>query len=94
MILHPAKDATPFTAVTGLAVQLSDAPLPGCDAIASVTALVFVATTLPLAFSTDTVGWADQAAPLAPPPGSVVKASWVAGAALTVMLCCTSGAAA
>jgi hypothetical protein len=29
VILHPAKDATPFDAVAGFAVQLSVAPLPG-----------------------------------------------------------------
>ncbi len=56
MILHPANDATPADAVTGLAVQLRVAPLPGCDAIASVTALVFVVSTFPLASSTDTLG--------------------------------------
>jgi hypothetical protein len=76
--LQPAKDATPFDGVTGLAVQLSVAPLPGWDAMARVTALVFPVTTLPLASSTETAGWADQAVPLAPPPGCVVTASCVA----------------
>ena len=83
MILHPANDATPADAVTGLAVQLSDAPLPGCDAIASVTALVFVVTTFPLASSTDTLGWVDQTAPFAPPPGCAVNASCAAAPAVT-----------
>ena len=54
MILHPAKDATPIDAVTGLAVQLSAAPLPGWDAMARVTALVLAVTTFPLASSTET----------------------------------------
>ena len=64
-------------------MQLRVAPLPGCDAIASVTALEFVVSTFPLASSTDTLGWVDQAAPLAPPPGWVVKASCAAAPAVT-----------
>ena len=40
--------------------------------------LVALVTTLPEASSTVTAGWVPQAAPLAPPPGWVLKASWVA----------------
>jgi hypothetical protein len=82
VILHPAKDATPCDAVTGFAVQLSTAPLPGWEVMARVTALVFPVATFPLASSTETAGWADQAVPLAPPPGWVVKTSFVAAPAV------------
>ena len=37
-----------------------------------------VVTTLPDWSSTLTAGWVVQVAPLAPPPGWVVKTSWVA----------------
>ena len=40
--------------------------------------LVAVVTMLPDWSSTLTAGWVPQAAPLAPPPGWVLKTSWVA----------------
>ena len=54
--------------------------------MASVIELVAVVTTLPPASSTLTVGWVPQVAPLAPPPGWVAKASWVAAPMVMVKL--------
>jgi hypothetical protein len=56
VIVQPAKVATPFVAVTGLAVQLSVAWLPGRVTMDSVTALESPVTTLPAESSTRTVG--------------------------------------
>ena len=63
-------------AASGLVEQLS-AP-PGLVPTASVTELVALVTTLPEASSTLTAGCVPKAAPLAPPPGWVLKAIWVA----------------
>ena len=52
------------------------APLPGWLAIANVTALVAVVTTLPPLSSTATTGWV-AVGPLVPLPGWAVKLSWV-----------------
>ena len=60
------------------------APLPGWLAMPRVTGLVAVVTTLPPLSWTLTAGWVAQVAPLAPPPGWVLKAS--CAAAPTVML--------
>jgi hypothetical protein len=78
LILHPAKFATPAVATNGLVVQLR-APLP--EAMAKVIdALEFVpeVTVLPPLSCTVTTGWVPHTAPLAPPPGEVVKANLVA----------------
>ena len=46
--------------------------------MARVTALVAVVTVLPPTSSMLTLGWAVHTAPLAPPPGWVLKTSWLA----------------
>ena len=80
MILHPAKVATPAAAVFGLVVQAKAPPPAGWVAMAKVTlAVLLVLITLPPLSSTLTAGWVVQVAPLAPPLGWVLKASWVAG---------------
>ena len=76
VISQPAKVATPALAASGLVVQASVPP--GLVPRARVIELVALVTTLPEASSTLTAGWVPQAAPLAPPPGWVVKTSWVA----------------
>ena len=78
MILQPAKVATPLLGVSGLVVQASVPP--GLVPMARVIDAAELVTVLPEASSTVTTGWVVQAAPLAPPPGWVVKTSWVAGA--------------
>ena len=52
--------------------------------MASVIELVALVTTLPPASSTLTAGWVPQTAPLAPPPGWVVKTNWDAVPAVTL----------
>ena len=64
-------------ALSGLVVQASVPP--GLVPMARVIELVAVVTTLPDWSSTLTAGWVVQVAPSAPPPGWVVKTSWVAG---------------
>ena len=83
VISHPAKVATPDTAVTGFVVQFS-VPVP--EAMDRETEADEVVTTLPLASSTCTTGWALNVTPLAVLPGVVVKTSWVAVPALMAML--------
>ena len=53
--------------------------------MARVTGLVKPVTVLPLVSSAVTTGWV-KAAPSPPPPGWVVKTSWVAAPALMVTL--------
>ena len=78
-IWQPPKLATPLAAaLLRPPVQVREAPLPGCEAMAKVTEAPELVTVLPLASSTVTTGWVVQAAPLAPPPGEVVKTSLVA----------------
>ena len=78
-IWQPPKLATPLAAAwLRPPVQVRDAPLPGCEAMAKVTEAPELVTVLPPLSSTVTTGWVVQAAPLAPPPGEVVKTSWVA----------------
>ena len=77
--------ATPALAVkvsplVPVPVHTRVAPVPGWVAMASVTALVAPVTVLPPTSSTVTLGWVPQVAPSTPPPGWVVKASWVAPA--------------
>ena len=55
--------------------------------MARVIELVAVVTTLPDWSSTLTAGWVPQAAPSAPPPGWVLKTSWVAAPAVMVKVC-------
>ena len=55
VISHPAKVATPDTAVTGLVVQFS-VPVP--EAMDRLTDALEPVTTTPLEFSTFTTGWA------------------------------------
>ena len=89
VILQPAKLAVPVLALSGFVVQ-ARVP-PGLVPMASVIELVAVVTVLPPASSTVTLGWVPQTAPLAPPPGWVVKTSWeaapmVMGTLLLVMV--------
>ena len=79
VISHPAKVATPDDAVTGLVVQFN-VPVP--EAMDRVTEADEEATTLPLASSTLTTGWAPKARPFVELPGEVVNTSWVAVPAL------------
>ena len=88
-IWHPAKVATPLTAVTGFVVQLNVAPDPGwlpIDRVIEALEFVPVVMTLPKVSSTLTVGWVVQAAPFVPPPGCVVKTSWEAVDGLMVTI--------
>ena len=85
VILQPAKVATPALAASGLVVQ-ARVP-PGLVPMARVIELVALVTVLPPASSTVTAGWVPQAAPLAPPPGWVVKTSWVAAPKVMVRWC-------
>src|SRR5450755_2160263 len=84
MIWHPAKEATPEIAASGLVVHDNVAPAPGWVAMARVIGALELVTVLPPLSSTVTTGWVVQATPLAPPLGWVVTASWVA--APTVMV--------
>ena len=78
---HPAKLATPLEALSGLVVQVS---VPD-EGVREIEALEEV-TTLPLASSTLTTGWAVKATPLVELPGDVVNTSWVAVPGLMVKL--------
>ena len=78
---HPAKVATPAVALRGLVVQAS-VPDEGVRIIEADEEV----TTLPLASSTLTTGWAVKATPLVELPGDVVNTSWVAEPALMVKL--------
>ena len=78
---HPAKVATPLEALSGLVVQVS---VPD-EGVREIEALEEV-TTLPLASSTLTTGWAVKATPLVELPGEVVNTSWVAVPGLMVKL--------
>src|ERR1700677_3232598 len=51
---------------------------PAFSAIPNVTLVVFEATVFPPESSTVTTGWVVHGNVLAPPPGWVVKATWVA----------------
>jgi len=73
--LQLAKVATPLVAATVLLVQVRVAPLPGWEAMAKVTEAFEVATVFPLESSMVTRGWGARLAPLAAPPGWVVKTS-------------------
>ena len=59
-------------------VQASVAPVPGWVPMASVIEAAELVTTLPDWSSTLTLGWVPQAAPSTPPPGWVLKTSWLA----------------
>ena len=83
VISHPAKVAVPLVAVTGLVVQFS-VPVP--EAMDKETEADEDVTTLPLASSTWTTGWALNVTPLFVVPGDVVKFSWVAEPAVMVKL--------
>src|SRR5580704_8725893 len=78
MISQPEKLATPLTGVRGLVVQPKVAPLPGWLAMARLIDAFELVTTLPKASSTLTDGWLVQTAPSAPPPGGLLKTSFVA----------------
>ena len=69
--------------MTGLVVQFS-VPVP--EAMDRETEALEDVTTLPLASSTWTTGWAPNVTPLAVVPGDVVKFSWVAEPAVMVKL--------
>ena len=62
----------------GLAVQAERGPAAGLGGDGQGDRVVAVVTVLPPASSTVTTGWVAQACPSTPPPGWVVKASWVA----------------
>ena len=62
------------------------APAPGWVVMARVMELAAVGTVLPPTSWTVTTGWVVQVAPLAPPPGSVVKASCEAAPMVIGML--------
>ena len=81
VMAHPAKVATPDEAVSGLVEQAS-APDEGVSEIMAEEEV----TTLPLASSTLTTGWALKATPFVELPGDAVKTSWVAAPALMVKL--------
>src|SRR3974390_194912 len=83
---HPAKEATPLVAVSGLVVQARLAPLPGCEAMAKVIEALELVTVLPDWSWTVTTGWVPSAAPSTPVPGWVVKASLVAVPGVTEKL--------
>ncbi len=76
VILQPAKDAVPPVAANGLVVQ-AKVP-PGLVPRARVIEFVAPVTVLPDWSSTLTAGCVLHVAALAPPPGWVLKASWVA----------------
>ena len=78
---HPAKVATPDEALRGLVVQAS-VPDEGVSEMKADEPV----TTLPLASSTLTTGWALKATPLVELPGDVVNTSWVAVPGLMVKL--------
>jgi hypothetical protein len=78
---HPAKEATPLEAPSGLVVQVS-APDEGVSMMEADEPL----TTLPPESSTLTTGWALKAMPLVELPGDVVNTSWVADPVDMVML--------
>ncbi len=80
VILQPANDAVPPVAASGLVVQ-AKVP-PGSVPRARVIEFVAPVTVLPPASSTVTTGCVLQVAALVPPPGWVLKASWVAGPAV------------
>ena len=83
VIWQPVKVATPALAPWGFDEQVRLAPLPGWVAMAKVM-FEPPLVTLPDASSMLTAGWVAQVAPLAPPPGWVLKASWLAGPAVRV----------
>jgi hypothetical protein len=84
VIRHPEKLATPELAPSGFVVQPSVAPLPGWVAIVRVTDAEELVTVLPAASWTVTTGCCAHAPPETPPPGCVVKASFVAAPVSTV----------
>ena len=83
VISHPAKVATPLDAVTGLVVHFS---VPEPEVRDKETDTDEEVTTLPLASSTFTTGWALKVAPLAVVAGDVVNATWVAVPAVMATL--------
>jgi hypothetical protein len=86
-MLHPAKVATPETALVGLAVQVSVAP-PG-DVMVRVIETPLEVTGLPPASWTVTTGWVAKAVPLEEPDGFVLKASLLAPPTVIVKLALT-----
>ena len=82
-IAQPAKVSTPDVAASGLVVQVS-VPALGLVPIASVMLALLDVTVLPPASCTDTTGWVANAVAPVPPPGWVVKPSFVAAAGLIV----------
>jgi hypothetical protein len=85
-MLSPPKVATPFTAFT-VTVPDRTAPLvPVPDVIASVTGAEEVVTVFPLASCTVTAGCVVNTAPVMPPAGEVVNASFVATDTLKLVL--------
>ena len=76
MISHPVNVATPLEALSGFVVHPPSVPAP--DAMAKVIGALEVVTTLPLASSTWTTGWALNGTPLSVVPGVVVNTNCVA----------------
>jgi len=76
-MLQPANVSTPEEALCGFVVQVS-VPPPGFVPIASMIEAELPVTVLPFASSTVTIGCVVQAVPPVPPPGCVVKTTFVA----------------
>src|SRR5450631_3094437 len=85
---HPAKLATPATALAGFAVQVRVAPAG--VVMTRVTGAVLVVTVWPPASWTATTGWVPKAMPPVEPEGFVVKPSLVVDAGLMVTLALTA----
>ena len=83
-MLHPAKVATPETALKGLVVQVSVAPA-GVVIVRVTEALLEVTVLLPASW-TVTTGWVAKLVLLVAPEGLVVKASLVAVPAIVKLL--------
>ena len=79
VILQPAKEAVPPVVVSGLVVHASVPPPQGLVPTARVMEAVPPVTALPPTSWTVTAGCLAHVAALVPPPGWVVKATWVAG---------------
>jgi hypothetical protein len=86
--LHPAKVATPETALAGFVVQVRTAPAG--VVMLKVTEAVLEATGLPPASWTATTGWVAKTVPPVELEGLVVKASLAAGPEVMVKLALTA----
>ena len=76
-ILQPENEATPVTALLGLAVQVSVAPAGEPVMLSVMGAVLVVTVRLELSW-TETTGWVPKTVPPAAPDGDVVKPSLAA----------------